>query len=144
MIVALKIIHITFAAAWFGHKILISRDVSESVRSMVGTEAFVARIKRAERLALFSGLMTLASGVALVYYTTGFADTPLLIYLGLAAVLAMFVVGAFVARPAWKTILTGLSQQDVVAASAGEPRLRQSLLLEDLLWILALATMVSA
>jgi hypothetical protein len=143
VIVALKIAHIAVAAAWFGHKLLIPSDIRESIRASAG-ELSVQRLKRAERLGVVSGLLTLLSGLALIYLTTGFGDAPLRIYVGLGAVLAMFVVGAVSGRPASKQIKAGLLEGDAVMASAAEPRLRRALGLENLLWVLALGTMVIA
>lgn len=110
---------------------------------MAAPDLFIGRIRRAERFGQVSGVLTLLSGLGLMYVTTGFAEAPLRIYLGLAAVIAMFIVGAAVARPAWKIIQRGLEAEDAVAASSAEPRLRQALMLENLLWILALGAMVS-
>lgn len=144
MMVALKIAHVAFAAAWFGHKLLIPGDIKESVHSVDGAALFVRRIERAERLGIASGLLTIASGLGLIYFGTGFAEAPLRIYLGLAATIAMVVIGATMARPAWKTIRMGLLDGDAAGASAGEPALRRSLTLENLLWLAALGAMVSS
>jgi len=142
VILALKIAHVAFAAAWFGHKLLIPRDIHHSIRDIEGAGQFFGRMKRAERFGITAGVLTVASGLGLMYLDSGFMDAPFRIYLGLGAALAMFVVGAFVARPSWKVIEAGLSEEDPVHASAGVLRLRQAFMLENLLWLLALGTMV--
>lgn len=97
---------------------------------------------RAERVGIISGLGTLASGVWLVTLTTGFAETPLRIWLGLAAVLAMFLVGGLVGSPAWRDVRAGLADNDLPRAVSRVGALIGTLRLEGLLWILALTTML--
>lgn len=142
MILLIKILHVTFAAAWFGHKILIPRDLRHSIHNRHENQGLTSRIARAERLGIFSGLGTLATGLGLVYLTTGFAATPLRIWLGLAAVLAMIAVGALVASPAWRDVRAGLEANDLPAAVSRVGALVGALRLEGLLWILALTTML--
>lgn len=143
MIVAVKILHIAAAAVWFGHKLLVPSDVRASIHDLGASDLFIRRMKRAERLGVASGLVTLLSGLALINLVWGFAEGPLRIYLGLAAALAMFVVGAAVARPAWKRVRSGLEAGDVAGAAAGVGPFTRALALENLLWVFALATMVA-
>src|SRR5689334_12765680 len=89
---ATKLVHITAAAAWFGHKLLIPRDLFVSLESE--HRALVPRIERAARLGIATGLATLTSGVVLVLLSGGFAAVPLRINVALGLVLLMFVVGA--------------------------------------------------
>lgn len=91
---------------------------------------------------MVSGLGTLATGIALIVLTTGFADAPLRIWLGLAAVIAMIMVGALVGSPAWREVRAGLEADDLPRAVSRVGALIRALRLEGLLWILALATML--
>ena len=143
MLVAVKILHILFAAAWFGHKILIPRDVRQTVHGKTGGPALIQRMARAERLGIVSGLATVLTGVGLILLGPGFADTPLQIYFGLAAALGMFVVGATIARPAWKEIQAGIEESDQPRAAAGVKPFARALLVENILWIVALGSMVA-
>ena len=113
MILITKIIHVAFAAAWFGHKLLVPRDIRASIHSRHEHMGLIQRIVRAERVGIVSGVGTLVSGIGLIVLTTGVAEAPLRIWLGLAAVLAMFVVGAVVARPAWRDVRGGLEANDL-------------------------------
>lgn len=142
MIETLTIIHIAAAAAWFGHKLLIAGDVHASIRDVEGASRFVARIGRARRLGVISGIITIATGLWLVYEVFGFADTPIRIWVGLGSALAIFLVAISFARPAWKRIRSGMEEGDPASAASGVVRFRQALMLENLLWILALASMV--
>lgn len=143
MILATKILHIAFAAAWFGHKLLIPRDVRQSLHNPVESAGLIQRMKRAERLGIISGLGTLLTGIGLILLTDGFADTPLRIYLGLAAVLAMFAVGGFAASPAWRDLRRGLESDDLPGAASKLGAFTGALRLEALLWILALTSMLA-
>jgi hypothetical protein len=142
VILAAKIIHVAFAAAWFGHKLLIPRDLRQSIHQREDGEAVIARMRRAERFGIVSGFGTVLSGLALIWLTTGFADTPLPIWLGLAAALAMFVVGGAVARPAWRVIRQGLAEDDYPRAASRSRSFVSALHLEGLLWVLALTAML--
>ena len=143
MVVAVKILHIAAAAVWLGHKVLIPGDLRATIRDLTGSDRFVRRMERALRVGIASGLVTVLSGLGLIHLVFGFTSAPVRIYLGLAAVLAMFVVGALVARPAWDRIRTGLETGDAPAAAAAAGRFTRALALENLLWVLALGTMVT-
>lgn len=142
MILLFKILHVTFAAAWFGHKVLIPRDLRQSMHDRHENVGLTKRMARAERLGIISGLGTLATGIGLIALTTGFADAPLRIWLGLAAVLAMFLVGGLVGSPAWRDVRAGLSDNDLPQAVSRVGALIGALRLEGLLWVLALTTML--
>lgn len=142
MILAAKIIHIAFASAWFGHKLLVPRNLRQSIHEREDGQGVIARTRAAERLGIISGVGTVLSGLALIWMTTGLGDTPLSIWLGLAAALAMFVVGAGVASPAWRVIRHGLEEGDYPEAASRLRTFVGALHLEGLLWLLALTAML--
>lgn len=142
LILVTKILHIAFAAAWFGHKLLIPRDVRQSIHNPAESPGLIQRMARAERLGIASGFGTLLTGIGLIMLTDGFAETPLRIYVGLGAVLAMFAVGALVGSPAWRGVRGGLEADDLPRAASRMGSLIGALRLEGVLWILALTTML--
>ena len=142
MIEVVTIAHIAFAAAWFGHKLLIPRDVRVSVREADSGRNLVNRMRRAQRLGLVSGFLTLGTGVWLVTLTTGFADAPVTINIALATVIGMFIVGFIAARPAWNRIKEAIEAGDTPRAVGGVTSLNRAMNLESLLWILALTMMI--
>lgn len=142
MLLITKILHVAFAAAWFGHKLLIPRDLRQSIHNRHEHMGLIRRVVRAERVGIVSGLGTLATGIALIVLTTGFAETPLRIWLGLAAVIAMVMVGALLGSPAWRDVRSGLEANDLPHAVSRVGPLIGALRLEGLLWILALTTML--
>lgn len=142
MILITKILHVTFAAAWFGHRILVPRDLRQSIHNRHEHMGLIQRVVRAERVGIVSGVGTLATGIALIVLTSGFAETPLRIWLGLAAVIAIFMVGALLASPAWRDVRAGLEANDLPRAVSRVGSLIGALRLEGLLWIVALTTML--
>jgi hypothetical protein len=140
--VALEILHIAVAAAWFGSRLLIPADVSASIHDDRSPTLFIARVGRARRLSWISGVLTLLTGLGLMQLTSGLFDAPWTIYAGLVAAVVMLGVGWFVAGPPWKRIRDGLERGDAPTASASVPRFRQALTLESLLWLLALGSMI--
>lgn len=135
------ILHVVFAAAWFGHKLLIPRDVRVSVRTAESGELLIDRMQRARRLGMLSGLGTLGTGIWLIYLTTGFFDAPVTIYIALGVVVLMFIIGATIARTAWNKIRDAIAANDVPGAAGGVSAFNRALNLESLLWILALTMM---
>lgn len=142
MIEVLTVAHVAFAAAWFGHKLLIPRDVRVSVREPESGRNLVGRMRRAQSLGLFAGLLTLGTGLWLIILTTGFAQAPVTIHIALATVIGMFLVGFLAARPAWNRIKDAIDAGDTPGAVGGVTSFNRAINLESLLWILALTMMI--
>ncbi len=136
------IAHILVASAWFGHKLLIPRDVKLSARHPESASLLFERMARAQRFGIGAGVATLGTGIWLVYLTTGPADAMLGTYVAFAAVIAMFVVGATVARPAWNRVRIAIEAGSTPDAVGGATGFGRALNLESLLWVFALTMMV--
>ncbi len=142
MIPALTIAHVAIAAAWFGHKLLIPGDIRTAVHAgQAESEALVARLRRAERFGILTGLGTLASGAALVWAVDA-ATVSLWIWVGLALVILAIGIGAFAARPASKRLVEAVEKADRVAATVEGRQISRVLGVESLLWLGALTTML--
>ncbi len=139
---AVLILHILVAAAWFGHKLLIPRDVRMSVRQQESASLLLVRMSRAQTLGVASGLLTLGTGAWLMYLTTGFTSERWQIYAGAGAALAMFFVGGLVARPAWNRLRVAVEQGDTPLAVGAAKGFNRAINLESLLWILTLTMMI--
>lgn len=142
VILVIKILHVISAAIWFGHKALLPRDIRHSLHKRHEHQGLSVRMARAERVGIVAGLATLATGLGLVHLTTGFDATPLRIWIGLAGVLGILLVGGLVSSPAWREVRAGLEANDLPAAVARVGALVGGLRLEGLLWVLALTTML--
>lgn len=142
MLIVFKVLHIAFAAAWFGHKLLIPRDLDTSLVEQSRADGLVRRMHIAERLGIGSGLGTVLTGVGLVFMTTGWSEVSVRIWIGLGAALSMFLVGGLVARPAWLRIEAAVEEGALSKAQAETGGFKRTLVAENTLWIIALTAMV--
>ncbi len=141
MVVALKVVHVAVAAAWFGHKLLVPSDLRSSLGSQSEAESLVARLRRAEILGIATGLGTPLTGAALVL-VIGPLNVQATVYIGLALVIVAIAVGAVVARPASMALTETVGDGDLVAARSAAARLTSVLALESVLWSAALVTVL--
>lgn len=142
MIAALTIFHIAIAAAWFGHKLLIPGDIRASAGARAGEAApFLARLKRAERLGIGTGLGTLLSGAAL-WWVVGFDTVGPGVWVGSSLVVAAILIGATMGRPATRQLQRAVETGDRVEATVAGRRVNRALGIESLLWLGALTAMV--
>lgn len=92
----LLVVHIASAAVWFGHKLPIPRDIRVSLGA--GGEAatvMVQRLTATARLGIGSAVLTVLSGVALLW-NAGWSSTTLL-GVGILAAIGAIVLGAVAA-----------------------------------------------
>ncbi|NND01316.1 MAG: hypothetical protein HKN91_00880 [Acidimicrobiia bacterium] len=143
MVIFLKIVHVTVAAVWLGHKVLVPFDLRTVAAAGPESGDAVAKVEMASRIGQTSGLLTFFSGLALIYAVGGFGAVPSGIYVGAGIVIVMFVVGATVARPAWLGVKRSFDVGDTVGARQAAGRLNTALLVEGVLWVVALGTMIS-
>lgn len=146
MILALEIltvVHIACAATWFGHKLLLPRDLRDSFgKSVELAQAAVERMNRAEKIGIGSALGTLATGLAMIFTMGGFALMPVRIHIGLALAIAIFVVGGTLGRPAGIRIREAVAANDLESARSSARRLTMVFGIEQLLWTIILVLMV--
>jgi hypothetical protein len=142
MILTLDILHIALAAAWFGHKLLIPGDIRSSVHAgQTESEALLARLRRAERFGILTGVGTLLSGSALLWLL-GPEAVALWIWVGLALVVVAIGIGATIARPASRRLREAVGRGDRVEATVAGRQVNRVLAAESLLWVGALVTMI--
>lgn len=137
----MKVIHITAAAVWLGHKVLIPRDLEASIPAGGASAAqAVTRVDAAERIGQLTGVVTFLSGVVLIVML-GFDRVSEWKYVGAALVVISFVIGASVARPAWNQAKAWVAAGEATRTVVPIQRLRGVLLAESILWVGALTTM---
>lgn len=138
----LLVVHITAAAAWFGHKLTIPRDIRVGLGSgQEMAKAMVARLAITARLGIGSALLTVLSGIGLLAMA-GWSATALL-GVGIMAAIGAIAVGAILARPAWSGLKAAVDDGDLDLAGAFGRRFSRLLHLENALWLAALAAMVA-
>lgn len=138
----LLIIHIGAAAAWFGHKLTVPREIRTSlVAGGDVAEAMVHRLSITARLGISSAVVTVLSGVGLLW-NAGWTASAVL-GLGIMAAIGAIALGAGAARPAWNGLAAAVADGDLALAAAFGRRFSRFLHLENLLWLAALAAMVA-
>ena len=142
LIALLRFLHILFAAAWFGHKLLIPGDIRRSTGSGGSTDdGFLHRLARAERLGIISGLGTVLFGGALAF-EIGIDTVDIGVWIGTVLAVAAIGVGAIAGRPVVERLRTAVNNGQRTDAAAAGAQLNRILGAESLLWVGALAAMV--
>jgi hypothetical protein len=140
--VTVEIAHIAFAAAWFGHKLLLPGDIRKAVHAGgPESEALLGRVKRSGRFGILTGLGTLLSGAGLMWLV-GIDTLDIGIWVGLGLVVAALLLGAMMRRPASRLLQEAVGRGDRVEATIAGGQISRALGLESLLWIGALVAMV--
>lgn len=138
----LVVIHIAAAAAWFGHKLTIPRDIRVGLES--GQEvatAMVDRLTVSARLGISSALLTVLTGIGLLAIAGWGASV--LLGVGIMAAIGAIALGATLARPAWSGLQAAVAVGDLELAGAFGRRFSRLLHFENALWVTALAAMVA-
>ncbi len=137
----LLVVHIAAAAAWFGHKLMIPRDIRGSLAEHGRASEMIERVGAAAPLGIASALITVVSGVGLLVLNSWTASA--LLGLGTMAALGAIAVGASSARRAWTSLVRAVNERDLALAGAFGRRFSRAIALENLLWLAALAAMVA-
>ena len=142
MILAVRVLHVAVAAAWFGHKLLVPSDLRRSLSGDIeAADLLIPRLARAESLGVGTGIGTLATGLLLVVLA-GPRSVAWPIWIGLALVVVAILVGALVARPASIRLRSAVNDQDLPTARQAARRLSNVLIAEGVLWTGALVSML--
>jgi hypothetical protein len=117
--VILTALHIAFAAVWFGNRIGLTSDISETIHDMDGpAEGLIRRMVRSARFDWMAAAGVFVTG-ALLVVRIGPGDVGVSVWLGAAAALALVVVTLLLTRPARKDLkdaLAGGLRPEAVAA----------------------------
>jgi len=137
-------VHILSIAVWFGPKLLVPAEVRRAIGAGDGAMTSAVRgINLVQKVTIAASMVTLASGLGMIFLFGGFGAVPTRIHIGFAMTLAIFGVGAFGVDKAWKRIRE--------AVTAGRPeadletlarRLSHLMTVENILWLAVLVLMV--
>ncbi len=107
-----KIVHVAAASVWIGGGLTAPRDIRRTLAlGPPHTAQLLPRLRTIAQLMNLAALLTLVSGLALVFDVGGFARVPHRIHAGLALTLAAIVVGRFFIRPALVALGRALQAQ---------------------------------
>jgi hypothetical protein len=142
---ALKLFHVACASTWFGASWLAGADVRRTLElGRPHADLLPERIRRLERLAIPSGVLTLLSGVALAVSIYGWRDVPTRLYVILGLTVATMLVGAIFVSPMWRRVAAVIEKgQDLQIARAPARWFSRSLWVEHMLRLSVLALVVA-
>lgn len=139
----LRFVHIAAMAAWFAPMVFMAGDARRSIEAGGDLAPLRARLGRSGTIAGVGGMLTLITGVALIFAMGGFGAVPIAIHVGLTLGIVMWALGAFG--------MGGTSRKLDAAIAAGAPK-EQLLALArrmsaltgvfHLLWVATLGVMV--
>ncbi len=141
---SIRFLHIVFMATWIGALLFLSGDVRRSLAEPAAhLQLLRARLIGATRLAGASALLTVGTGIALIFLLGGFGAVPPAIHLGLLLGLAMMAVGGGLIGRNARAIADGLEQdasrESLLPVAA---KLAVGARAFHALWLIALGSMV--
>ncbi len=141
---SLRLVHFISMGVWFGSNLLALRDIRTSLAagpSNIGP--LKARMQSGGMLATISGVITLLTGLALIFVLGGFKSVPRAIHIGLLTGIICAVVGGAGVGRTWFMIEKKLDAGADAASLA--PLMKRIGMLSgifQLLWLVTLILMV--
>ena len=141
LLVVLMVLHVAVAATAFGITLPVGSALKRAsgrgreVKSAVATMA-----ARSGQLAGIFGVLTLVTGLVLIFYLGGFAVVSKTIHAAMGIIVVMILHGAFFMRPAGNRILAAV-EQDEAAWEAARKRYAMGHGIMSLMWLAILVLM---
>lgn len=136
------VLHIAFAAIWFGHKLGLPGDARITARTMDGPqEGLIGRLKRAAGMDVLAAAGTFVTGGVLVY-RQGIDQVEWTVHAGVGAAVGMILVSVLMTRPVRRQLRDALAAGQRPEATAASRRLATAVNVEGLCWLVALVLMV--
>lgn len=137
----LVVLHVAVAATAFA----ITLPIASAIRRATGQgrdvkSAIATMAARAGATAGLFGLLTFATGLALIFYRGGFKVVPPTIHASLGLILVMIAIGTFFQRPTTVRLTAAVDQGDD-AWRAARKRWVMGDGIMSLLWVVILALM---
>lgn len=142
---ATKLVHILSICIWFGTKLLVPADIRRAIADGNGAmDSAIRRVNLVQKVAISASMVTLASGLAMIWQYGGFGAVPTRIHVGFALTLALFALGAFGVDKAWKKIRDAVKRGVTERAELSRLERRLSVLMtvENVIWCGVLFLMV--
>ena len=140
----LRLLHILSMATWLGASLFQAGDLRHSLAGgPEGLPGLRDRMNRTNRVAAIMGLLTITTGLALIYALGGFGAVPTSIYVGLGIATLMMLVGGGAIDGTWKQIEKRLDGGDPPESLAGlARRLTIATGVVQAMWLTTLVMMV--
>lgn len=115
----IRLLHILAMAGWLASGLWVAGDIQRTLPlGRPHTDVLVARVERSKRVTIGSALLTVATGLGLVFAQGGFAAMPVRIHVGFGLTLCILAVGALLAEPAWRRIKAAVEAGGDAAAAS--------------------------
>lgn len=116
----LRITHLASMAVWFGAALLAPGDVRRTLaRGKPHIDALGDRIPRTLRVSVIAGVLTVASGLGMIFALGGFAGVHPRIHAGLGLTMIALTIEVIALGPTWGRIAglveTGAKQEELVS-----------------------------
>lgn len=140
----LRLIHIACMATWFGATLFQAGDLRRSLTGGPdGVLGLRDRMNRTNRVAAIMGLLTITTGLGLIYTLGGFGSVPKSIHVGLGLATLMMLVGGGGIDGTWKRIEKQLDEGAAPESLAGlMRRLSIAMRIVHAMWLTTLVMMV--
>ncbi len=141
----LKTVHILCATIWLGSGLTIAGDVRRTIaQGRPHTDLLIPRVNRQGKTAGIFGMLTVLSGINMVFTMGGFGNVGHNIHAGLGLSLLIFAVSLGLSMPTWRRIraILGTEAGDLGEARKLAGRLGMFTGIEHLLWLVVLVLMV--
>lgn len=140
----IRFVHIFFMATWVGAVLFIAGDAK---RTLSDPSASLGQLRergtRATKLSAISALVTLGSGIGLIFAVGGFGAVPPAIHIGMLTGFAMLAVGGGLIGRSWHQIDSALEQgAEPASLLPVARRLSMAVGIFHALWLLTLGLMV--
>lgn len=147
MIIVWRVIHILFAAVWFGSGLTIASDAKAALAAREnGGELLMEKATKAFQRSFAGLILTFGSGFGLIFAMGGFKVVHKNVHMVMALTLLAVLLRAALAAPALARVRKGVSgsEEDAAEADAAKRKLAMALGIEHLLFLVGLAMMVYA
>jgi hypothetical protein len=144
IILCTKVIHLVAMATWFGPKLAVPADIRRCIaQGPAGLQAMLPRLNLVQKITIAAALITLFSGLAMVFLYGGFGAVSPRIHIGLGLTLAIFGLGAFGVDRVWKRMRDIIvSGKDLEKLPQLERSLSRLMFAENVVWTAVLVLMV--
>jgi uncharacterized membrane protein len=116
LVFTLKVLHIAVSAVWIGGGLTAPRDIRRTlVLGQPHTGELMLRLRAISRLMNGSALLTVLTGLALVFAVGGFTRIPHRIHVGILLTVLAFVAGRWLIRPVLGQIAAAIKGPEPVS-----------------------------
>ncbi len=135
-------LHVLGAATWFGPRLFWPRRLRGALETMDAAKAALASIGRELNVTAGAAVLTIATGLGIVFLHGGFGAVSPRIHAGLGLTLMAFFGGLALELPALARIRAAVDRSALGEASPHVKRVVMGAMLEHTCWLATLVLMV--